>query len=479
MRAASRRARRVPGQAVIVTVATAVIAALVGPAATNATTAAPGPGVIEVNSTQVIAPATDPAGGMFQGAVAANPRHPRHVVAVAEESGSGLGANRLAYSWSNNAGRSWHESTLRGLTVGYGGMWDVPDFSMVAAGVGGDIYAVTSVGRADCNTAVAVARSSDHGRTFGRPMITAKSDRCWRNNGKPWLAVDTYPRSPHYGRLYLSWLVFHFSRDGEDLGQQQFTKYSDDRGRTWSKPLALTGTLQYTHTNSVAVQPDGAVSITYTPFDLENTSNVTDVVVRTSRNGGTSYAGEVLVTRNVFGFTGNADVRCCMQVLSVDPVTGWLYLALQDTRYRDDDLNDVLVFGSRDGRNWRRPVVVNTDQESSLERFTPSVGAYGGTVYVVWTLRAVDGETLSDVVQQEAAVSTDGGRTFGPPVDIGPAGDMRYSPAAPNGFAPRYTSDYNTTVAVRGHAYTAWPQPQAGAGDGPNQPIWVATLRTP
>ena len=428
---------------------------------------------------QVLAQRNDPdVDVMTQAVVAANPARPRTAFVVSEEGENAGGSAGIRYARTRDGGLTWRAGTVRGLTAATGGPWDSVGFSMVATGIDSEAYIAASVRTGECHTATAVLRSVDHGRGFGRAVLTDDSSTCWRYNAKPWVAVDTDPTSPYYGRVYLSVLVFHFDRDGNDVGQQQYLQYSDDRGATWSDRKALTPRDGYTHFNSVVVQPDGAVTVVYGEFSADDPPNKSDVVARTSRDGGRTFGSPTRVARNTIGFTGTDDTRCCMQVAAVDPVTGVLYVALMDIRFRDDDINDVLVFSSADGEQWGKPVVASRHQGEPIEHFTPSVGAYDGTVYVSWTARRATASRLSDRIRQQVAVSTDGGATFGPAVSLGPAGDLRFAAAAPNGFAPRFLSDYNTTVAVPGRAYTTWPLPTAAPAGAPHQTLWAGTVTT-
>ncbi len=414
---------------------------------------------------------------MTQAVVAANPAKPRRAIVVSEEGENAGGSAGIRYARTTNGGRTWHARTIRNLTAASGGRWDYVDFSTVATGVGRDAYIATAVRSGECGSAIAVLRSVGRGKRFGHPAFTGNSSTCWRWNAKPWVAVDTNPSSPHFGRVYLNVLVFHYNRAGDDVGQQQFVQYSDDRGRTWSHRVALTRPRAYTHFNSVVVQPDGAVTVSYGQFTLGGPPNEYTNLAQTSRDGGNSFADPTLVTQNIIGLTGTADTRCCMQVVTVDPVTGELYVPLMDTRLRDDDINDVLVFRSKDGEHWSNPVVANPgDRGKPLEHFTPSIGAYGGTVYVSWTLRRATATHLSNRIRQQVAVSTNGGRTYGPPVTMGRAGDLRFAAPAPDGFAPRFLSDYNTTVAVPHRAYTTWPLPTRSDAGAPHQTVWAARV---
>lgn len=453
-------------------------AALPDAVARDAAPRSDGPSVRVVHAQQVLTQANDPdADVMTQAVVAANPSSPRTAVVVSEEGENAGSSAGIRYASTTDAGRTWHARTLRNLTVASGGSWDRVAFATVATGVGRDAYVATAVRSGDCTTAIAVVHSGNGGRTFGHTALTGRSTTCQRFNVKPWVAVDTNRGSAHFGRVYLSVLVFHLDENGDDTGQQQFVQYSDDRGRTWSRRLALTSPSAFTHYNTVVVQPDGAVTVVYGQFRATDPPNVQNILARTSRDGGQSFAEPSVVTRNVIGFTGTADTRCCMPVVAVDPVTGRLYVPLMDIRFRDDDINDVLVLSSADGEEWGSPVLATPgDRGKPLEHFTPSIGAYAGTVYVSWTLRGATATALSDRIRQQVAVSTNGGRTYGPPVTVGGVGDLDFAGPAPNGFAPRFLSDYNTTVAVPHRAYSAWPLPTSSESGAAHQTVWAATV---
>src|SRR5205823_6466006 len=71
---------------------------------------------------------------------------------------------------------------------------------------------------------------------------------------------------------------------------------------------------------------------------------------------------------------------------AVDPVTGTLYVAWQDGRFRSDGLNDAVLSVSTDGgQTWSGAKRINQDGTSSgIDHFNPAVAAYGGTVHVTY-----------------------------------------------------------------------------------------------
>ena len=51
---------------------------------------------------------------------------------------------------------------------------------------------------------------------------------CSAFDDKNWIAVDTFPSSPHFGRIYVAWDRF------SGVLQPEVLRYSDDHGQTWS-----------------------------------------------------------------------------------------------------------------------------------------------------------------------------------------------------------------------------------------------------
>jgi hypothetical protein len=113
-----------------------------------------------------------------------------------------------------------------------------------------------------------VVRSTDGGRTWGRPIVVAPDtslvpvnpnnpDQVLRTSfGLAFPAVD-----PHTGQLYLAY-------EGSDFSRGRFNEIelvsSTDGGRSWSRPIRVNRpTGLPAHTPSIAVTDDGDVGITY------------------------------------------------------------------------------------------------------------------------------------------------------------------------------------------------------------------------
>ena len=216
------------------------------------------------------------------------------------------------------------------------------------------------------------------------------------------------------------------------------------------------------------VQPDGTVVDTF----YESTATSPDIYIeaQVSHDGGRSFGPVLRITNWIFSTDGALNVRCCQPSAAVDPVTGELYVAIDDARFRHlNSYDDAVVFRSLDGAHWstgnRADHVATT---STQEFFTPQVAADNGTVYVSWTTAGT-----GNWFRQQVAVSRDGGTSFGPATTLGPNGNLRYAATA-TGFG-YWLGDFTGLTAVGDKAYAAWPL-STRSTDPQHQTVWAATV---
>jgi hypothetical protein len=288
---------------------------------------------------------------------------------------------------------------------------------------------------------VSVSTSYDGGLTWRSPVTVAVGHAAISPsaNGvfldKEWLVADNYPSSPHYGRLYLSWDQLEFSK-GVLLRSPVVLSYSDDAGKTWSRPREISGSNPvYCTANQGPVGPPGACDESFFSYPAVEPNG--DVVVGfmnqqhaaawevpnefedqiltvTSHDGGVSWDAPVHVEDLEDGgiegivfsdYPANVDARATQTGyqfrtgswgnLNVDPVTGKLYAVWTDNR---DGVHDVanpvtdtnvfMAWSDDEGATWHGPVRVTA---GPLDKWFPWVDARAGKVGVVYQRETTDG----------------------------------------------------------------------------------------
>ena len=407
--------------------------------------------------------------------VAADPSDAAVVVAVFQQGrfddGGSVGPG---FATSDDGGQTWITGSLPGLTTAVGGPFERGSDPVAAIGPDGSVYAQTLLfNTSDCRNAVAVQRSGDHGRTWGAPVLVQDDAPCTLINDKNWLAVDGFPQSPHSGRLYSVW-------DQIDLTVPtvpQLLRYSDDHGATWSAlvtvsppgPLGSIGALPL-------VQPDGDVTVLYNLYAPPPSR----LVSQTSHDGGNQFDPPVTIATYqglaVPGMRTGNDAVSALPAGAVDPLTGRLYAAWPDARFRGDGQNDIVVAVSADGGvSWGAPTVVSDPSlHHPFNHFTPAVAAHGGTVLVAYGARRGGDDRTS----MRYAVSLDDGTTFGRERGIGRAGDLDFAATASGGLL--FLGDYIGLTLSANEAHVVWTRPSRPRGNPSavhHQVAWSATIR--
>jgi hypothetical protein len=385
------------------------------------------------------------------------------VVAVFQEGRCDGGAVGVGYATSHDTGRTWIGGDMPFLTLPTGGPFDRGDDPSVAFGPDGAVY-VAEMGfdaRNGCRSAVAVQRSDDRGITFGPPSFVQDHD-CTQFHDKPWTAVDTFPSSPFFGRIYVAWTFL-------GKGIRLVIRHSDDRGQSWSH-LSTVMPSGLPEGALPLVQPNGDLTVLYRdgyPFG--------PVKARTSADGGLTF-GHAVTVSDVVGQEPR-DLRTGeIEAGAVDPITGVMYAVWQDARFNPRGVNDIVISRSADGgATWNAPRQVSpSDGGRILDRFTPAVAAYGGALYVTYLTRQ-RAPGRNNTVYANAVTGADPGLFFGAEVTLGPPGDLVF--AARSGH-DKFLGDYMGVAASADGAQAVWclPRPEPGLPRTRHQAAWSANI---
>lgn len=414
--------------------------------------------------------------------VAVSPRDPKIAIAAAHDGRyPDGGAVGIETAWTHDGGVTWQHKPLPRLTSATGGSptWARASDPVVAFGPDGVAYVSTLLFNTGCDSAVAVSRSTDGGRTFGAPRLVHRSASCAVSDDKNWLIVDNQAASPHRGRLYQFWTPFLTDLFGNSDGSPQALSYSDDHGATWSAPVSVSGPHANTQNSQPMILPSGTLVDAYEDFGANASAEgpeagdaragrqaqavpaaaaVTNpsgnVVTAISTDGGRTWRPGGLVTRDLGA--GPPNVRCCLPSSVADPVTGVLY-----TAWNSLSASEVKLARSTDGVHWSAPVVIDPGAGTRLG-VNVDVSALSGTVAVSFGLlrTGTGGQRLA---QQYVATSRDRGLSFGSLTAVGPVSDYRYAAQADGAFP----GDYVGSAMSAGRYYAVWcvagRPPTAGA----------------
>jgi hypothetical protein len=208
--------------------------------------------------------------------VAVSPFNAKIQVAVAHDCrfASG-GAVAISYAWTSDGGAHWQHAPVPGLTKAVGGTYDRASDPVVAFGADGSVYiSALVIDVNNCDSGVAVSRSTDGGATFGKPVYAQQSTSCGVSDDKNWLVTDTQPNSFCYGRIYQFW-----------------TEFLANGGKTWTRAVQVTHgnapDIQYI--NAAVTAANGRVFVAFGRRNL-NSPNIIQQELTWSSDGGKTFA---------------------------------------------------------------------------------------------------------------------------------------------------------------------------------------------
>ena len=349
-----------------------------------------------------------PASTDVEPTIAANPRNPEDLIAGWWTGQTGF--TRLAvaggYAVTHDGGRSWQTGVPQRVDScsGRPSYWVAGAHDeWLAFAPNGRAYMLVESGRhiavaiqhpieAGNTNTVWLYTSKDEGRTWSRPVAIAKASVRTGGPDQPRLAVDPTDQR----RLYVFWRQVPPSafKIGEIGNAPGYFSSSTDSGRRWSKPRQIitppTGFPQGPQMQHPYVLADGTV---VDIFDEQNFLNIVGVdfpaqvmAIRSTDHGVTWSKPVVIATHTSLQFFTDPDGGAVRAIgtgasAAIGP-RGTLYAAWADRR-SGKPLLRVLVAKSTDGgRTWSKPSQVGRSDSVSLG---PIVAVAGdGTVGVFY-----------------------------------------------------------------------------------------------
>ncbi len=295
--------------------------------------------------------------------------------------------------------------------------------------------------------------------TWSAPVLVAKLGSA-RQDDKPAIAVDNSPISPHRGRVYASW-----ARVSRRVVYSIVLSYSDDRGRTWSRPVKVNSIGDELNYASIGVARNGTVYVAWTD------SSHYAVEIARSTDGGRRFgpqhkiaAFEVIpIPHCGIGIVVRAEPRSCIQAnptVSVDAsggrYSGRVYVSYTGTDFTGDGGAALTTFDSRLKAIAGYPVlnhhrvVVRAPGWATSDQFWPqsAVDQSTGTLWLCFYDSAGDrGRTK---VYYSCSASRDGGQTWERVVRAATAASDETQPGA------HQYGYYEGLAAAGGVAHPIW-----------------------
>jgi hypothetical protein len=308
-------------------------------------------------------------------------------------------------------------------------------------------------------TEMAVAKSSDGGKSWPQVTYFNFNSGNGKFNDKPMIAVDANPRSPFRDSVYVAWDTA--SSGKSSTNSALLFARSTDGGQTFSNPVALNDLTQGPHGVIGAdpfVGPNGEVYVAW--HDVQNNR----LMINRSFDGGATFGQQQLIAPTVVAFdisilpqaSRNALLYpACDADRSGGANRGILYCSWMDETANNG--TDIFVSRLTDrNANWSAPVRVNDDpagiQKDQFNQWL-SVDPLTGAVNLSWNDPRNDpADTKTDVYFSQ---STNGGLSFGSNLRVTTTMSDE-SAANPNADAGNQYGDYEGIVAFGGSVHPIW-----------------------
>jgi hypothetical protein len=224
---------------------------------------------------------------------------------------SALGDGYSGTYVSNDGGKTWccastdpqHLGTLvPGITRLAGGQYDAGGDPAVAFDSRGNVYyAGLGFNRASAPNTVTVNKGTFDGAgnlNWGAPTFINPTTSPAIFNDKEWIAVDSHVSSPYRDRVYVTFTRFVFNPANGSYVQSPISfASSSDGGRTFTKPMTISGNVLYGQGSRPVVGPDGTLYVFWDGAKRLDALDSTWMVKST--DGGASWSKPVAVAQLV------------------------------------------------------------------------------------------------------------------------------------------------------------------------------------
>lgn len=308
---------------------------------------------------------------------------------------------------------------------------------------------------------MAVAKSSDGGKTWPQVTFFNFNSGTGKFNDKPYIAVDTNPKSPFHDSVYVAWDNASLNAGKSSANNALLFARSTDGGLTFSSPTAvntLTGGPNAVIGADPFVGPNGEVYVSW--HDIQQNR----LMVNSSFDGGATFGQQQTIAPTIVSFDDGIPAMASRRALlypacdtdrSSCANRGTLYCSWMDETASNG--TDIFVSHSTDrGASWSTQVRVNDDPtDVRKDQFNQwlSVDPITGSINLSWNdARNDPADIKTDIYFSQ---STNGGLSFAPNVKVTTAmtDESAFNPCA---NASDQYGDYEGIVAYDRTVHPIW-----------------------
>jgi hypothetical protein len=347
--------------------------------------------------------------------IVADPLNPTHLLLGSDDANCQYD---FGFFVSSDGGVSWNRY-CPSQPVGPYFPGDTP---MVGYDRNGVAYIAGTYAHGGYDTGLIGIQSSTDGINWSQPVTALKE---YEYPFGPWLAVDTNVGSPYLNSLYISAVTC-----GID-SCRIYVSHSTDSGVTWQAVAVVPAQIppktdQYTN---MTIGKDGTVYLTWMYCDAVGngpcgSADSADVVFSKSTDGGNTWSKPTLATTVALlpglSILPNTNIGMPFYpVIGVDnsngrPHSGYLYAAMYN--WTGTYMRVQVIRSTDGGKTWSKPVPVAPASDTHDQFFPWLSVSSTGLVGVSWLDRRNDPANID--YQAFAAISTDGGLSFQPNVQL-------------------------------------------------------------
>jgi hypothetical protein len=339
----------------------------------------------------------------FEPTIAVNWLNPSVMVVVAVDFRAG--PPNIGLYKSIDAGATW-STTLLPLPTGFAGIesphidYIFPNSFVVAA------HAFDSNG---LSGTIVTYTSNDNASSFGPPVIVNQGFGQFVNDDQVVVVSDKAGSSPFFGSIYTGYT--HDYNTQFTPGNTIFFNRSQNGGNTYSGPILISSVSEFEEFPGIAITLNGILIVGW----ITQPPGVSQFIIRTSRDGGATFAVEIMITSVVvvpsplpgYQFRCLTFPAMSADISNVPTTQGNVYAVWQDFREGYSDI--FLSISTNFGKDWGTPKPIANSPVGS-QNFFPAitVSPTDGAVFVSYYTNRVNPPNLDVFL----ATSRDGGKTF-------------------------------------------------------------------